>query len=320
MNAFGVASLSANKNQTFQLASPSVGKLAPVITFGPGGDLDTGTGLFQAVLFKIVYKDEQIPLFYEKTSSQLMLDRDIYGSNSVIHAFITSQNANLNPTVPDEFTVSGEDIKSLFSLSGGTLDAKNSITFTETGPNTAIFEGSFRLGDTINATSKSLVLALHDKADYNNIISSNNDRIIDTSDANFKVEDTDGNISVPSPVTFRNGLKLILADYDENKDSEIADTIVQRVNVTVQGGDDSEIVNMKETDANSGIFAIDNSNNILKISYLNGTAQSNNGILEFTNKDAHNDVIVTYYDAYNHQGKPQSYSTRVNFNTNMSAQ
>jgi hypothetical protein len=314
INAFGVASLSANKNQTFQLASPGVGKLAPVITFGSGGDLDTGTGLFQAILFKIIYKDEQIPLFYEKTPSQLILDRDTYGSNSVIHAFITSQNANLNPTVPDEFTVSGEDIKSLFSLSGGTIDTKNSITFTETGPNTAIFEGSFRLGDTINATSKSLVLALHDKPDYNNITSSSNiDRIIDTSDVSFKVEDSDGNISVPSPVTSREGLKLILADYDENEDSEIADTIVRRVNVTVQGGGDSEILNMKETDANSGIFVIDNSNNTLKILYLNGTRQSNNGILELTNQDVHNDIIMTYSDAHNHEGIPQSYSTRVNF-------
>jgi hypothetical protein len=247
-----------------------------------------------------------------------MLDRDTYGSDSTIHVFIADQAANLNPTVPDKFTVDQNKLKSLFSLSGGTFNVKDNITFTETGPNTAIFEGTFTLGDDINATAKSLVLTLHDKANYDDVTSPENDNLTGISKVSFDIEDTDGKLNVPDFITFRSGLKISLTDFDQNKDSEIADTIKGRLNIAIEGnGSDSQTVNLKETEANSGIFVIDNSKNEIPVSFTTGntTKNNNDGVLKFTSRDIHNNIKVTYFDPSNHDGKPETFIVRAKLHT-----
>ena len=313
LNTFGVAH-AASKNQTFQLTTPGIGKSAPVITFGIGGDLNTGTELFQPVFFKILYGSQQALLFYEKTPSQLVLDRDTYGSNSIIHVFIADQAANLNPTVPDKFTLTGNNVNLLFTLAGGTFNDKNNITFTETGPNSAVFEAALPIGYAIHAISKSLILTLHDKSDYNDIGSPENDNLTDSSKISFNIEDTDGQLSVPDLITFRNGLMLNISDPDENKDSEVADNILKRVTISIEGGD-SETVNMIETQANSGVFVIDNHNNILKTSFTSGATRNDNGLLEFKSDDLHNDIVVRYSDPHNHDGAQQIFTSKVKLHT-----
>jgi hypothetical protein len=313
LNTFGVAHPSS-KNQTFQLTTPGIGKSAPVITFGIDGDLNTGTKLFQPVFFKILYGSQQVLLFYGKTPSQLVLDRDTYGSNSIVHVFIADQAANLNPTVPDKFTLTGNNVNLLFTLAGGIFNDKNNITFTETGPNSAVFEAALPIGYTIHATSKSLILTLHDKSDYNDIGSTENDNLTDSSKASFNIEDTDGQLSVPDLITFRNGLMLNISDPDENKDSEVADNILKRVTISIEDGD-SETVNMIETQANSGVFVIDNHDNILKTSFTSGATRNDNGQLEFKSDDLHNDILVRYSDPHNHDGAQQIFTTKLKLHT-----
>jgi hypothetical protein len=315
LNTFGIGPIT-NKSEVLQFSNPAAGKVAPIITFGLNGDLDTGSKLFESVSFKVQYGDQQILLLYQHTPSQLMLDRDTYGSGSIIHAFISDQDANLNPTLPVKFTVNKDQLKNLFSLSGGTFNVKKNITFTETAPNTALFEGEFRLNDTIIPTAKSLVLTLHDKVDYNDINSPVNNNLTDSSTASFIIQDTDGSLSIPNFATFAKGLSLVLTDPDQNKDSEVPDTLQGHVNIAIDGvGGDSETVNMIETEANSGVFFINNPSSALKMSFTSGPTGNNNGVLEFTSHNIHNWINVTYFDPQNHAGKPETFTTRLKLHT-----
>jgi hypothetical protein len=319
INTFGLGHLTTQQNQTFQLANPSLGKLAPVITFGVGGDLDTGTSLFETALFKVIYGDQQISFFYEETPAKLMIDRDTYGSDNSVHVFIADQDANANPTVPDRFIVNQGNIKNIFSLLNGTFNLKNDITFTETGPNTGRFEGTFDLGDTMLATAKSLVLILHDKVNYNNVNAAENDNHNDFSKVIFNIKNTDAKLTFPYPLSPGSGLILNLNDPDENKDSEIVDTIGKRLTVAIEGGGDSETVDMRETQANSGMFGIDNSYNALQTSFETGPTKKDNGVLEFTPNTVHNNVKVIYSDPFNTNDKPAIFVSSIKIHTNTTA-
>ena len=89
---------------------------------------------------------------------------------------------------------------------------------------------------------------------------------------------------------------------------------MKRVTISIAGGD-SETVNMIETEANSGIFIIDNHNNILKTLFTNGPIKKDYGILEFTNNDLHKDIVVTYSDPHNHDGQQQLFTTKFKVHT-----
>jgi hypothetical protein len=320
INTFGVAHLVTQQNQTFQLANPSVGKLAPVITFGVGGDLNTGTRLFENVLFKVIYGDQQISFFYKQTPAKLVLDRDTYGLDNLVHVLIADQDANANPTVPDRFIVNQANAKSIFSLINGTFKLNNDITFTETGPNTGIFEGTFNLHNTIVPSGKSLVLILNDKVNYDDVNASENNNENNNhnylSKVIFNISNTEAKLSLPRYITIGGGLSLSLNDSDQNKDSEFVDTIGKHVTVAIEGGGDSETVDMKETRANSGIFIIDNSYNALETLFTKGPAKNNDGILEFIPNTVHNDIKVTYLDPSNSNDKPVTVTSSVKLHTN----
>jgi hypothetical protein len=107
---------------------------------------------------------------------------------------------------------------------------------------------------------------------------------------------------------------LNISDPDENKDSEVADNILKRVTISIEGGD-SETVNMIETQANSGVFVIDNHDNILKTSFTSGATRNDNGLLEFKSDDLHNDIVVRYSDPHNHDGAQQIFTSKVKLHT-----
>ena len=69
---------------------------------------------------------------------------------STMHVFIADQVLNLNPTVPDKFTLNANNLNVLFTLSVHFGDENNNITFTETGPNTAVFEATLPIGVAIH--------------------------------------------------------------------------------------------------------------------------------------------------------------------------
>jgi hypothetical protein len=100
-------------------------------------------------------------------------------------------------------------------------------------------------------------------------------------------------------VTFGSELKLVLRDSDRNLDSDTDDSIDDAVQVSVDNtGGDVEFIDMEETEDNSGVFAIDLSNNELRITFLQDGASptANNSILELRQEDITEDLIVEYTD------------------------
>jgi hypothetical protein len=293
---------------------------APIIRFGTdagsGVELQTGSGLYEEVTFDIRYADERITIRYDDTISQLLLDREAYGTDSIVYIRIDDQDANLNPTRMDSFTVTDADLNELFELSG--LSFEDDVMFRETGDNTAVFEGKLQLvrADTASDdpaelafSSESASITLNDKVNYANVSGPENDSN-NTSSVNIVIEDEDGRLDDVTELTFGRELKLTLRDNDQNKDSDKDETITGRVKVRVGTGDangngqldagegDEEFIRMEETDDNSGVFVIDLANNELKITFLaeGEVPRPQNGILELRKADIDKDITILYED------------------------
>lgn len=294
---------------TGDLDQDNTADLAPIITFGTGGDIDTGETTFDDVSFDIEYEDETVTVDYEESLATLLLDREEYGSSSIVYVTIDDQDANVNPTGDDDFVVDIADIDSLLELDGGTFDTD--ITFEETGDNTALFEAEVLLGTNMTADEESLVLELNDKIDYEDVLVNTTNTDTET----FTVEDVDGDFTDISDLTFAGELTLSLNDNDQNIDSQDDDTMDDiagngdgEVTVTVDNGvaADLEVVPMEETGENTGVFDIDLSNSELPITFLAAgeTVTDNNGILELRPVDITEDIIVTYDDPLNDDSEP----------------
>lgn len=293
---------------------------APIIRFGTdagsGVELQTGDSLYQEVTFEIRYADERITIEYDDTTGELALDREVYGTDSIVYIQIDDQDANLNPTRADSFIVTEVDLDRLFELNG--LSFGDDVTFRETGDNTAVFEGKLQLvgADTesddpaeLVFSSMSASITLNDKVNYANIAGPENDSN-NTSSVNIVIEDEDGTLDPVDELTFGKELQLTLRDNDQNKDSDRDETISGRVTVRVGNGDangndqfdageaDEESIRMEETDNNSGVFVIDLANNELKITFLalgeNPVPQ--NGVLELRKMDTDSDIVIQYED------------------------
>jgi hypothetical protein len=238
-----------------------------VITFGAGADIDTGDSLFVDALIEITYGDESIMIDYEETVSALMLDRDSYGTTSYVYVSVVDQDANLNPTENDVFTVDPGNPPNddLLDLDGGTLE--DAIVFRETGDNTAVFEGRYLLGDSILIASESLMLTLFDKSNYNVTLDAQENDSNNVDALSFTVGNTDGTIEVGGgqgvvvtwdPVlgadkdsyTVGESVRLTITDQDANTDSTKADSIQLRV-----ASGESEIeISAIETGSNTSVF------------------------------------------------------------------
>lgn len=294
---------------------------APIIRFGTdagtGVELQTGDTLYEQVGFDIQYEDQEISVDYDDTIGSLTLDREVYGTNSIIYIRINDQDANLNPTRSDSFAVSDMDLDTLFDVSGASF--VDNVVFEETGDNKAIFEGRLQLvkSDTeiddpaeFSFSNLSVSLTLNEMINYANIHGPENNSN-NTSEVNIVVEDEDGRLNDIATLTFANELKLTLKDNDQNKDSDRDETLTGRVKVTVGNGDangngqfdsgeaDQESLNMEETSDNSGEFVIKLSNNELKITFL-GQGQNpapQNGVLELRKADIDRDISIQYEDS-----------------------
>jgi hypothetical protein len=276
---------------------------APVIRFGSGEELAVTTGLFDDVSFDIQVGDTTVTVDYEESSAELSLDRDTYGSDSIVYLTITDQDANKNPTASDSFTVSESDLNLLvFEIEGATFNG--SATFEETGDNTADFEATLQLtnaaagpSDEIQFSDEAVEVTLHDKPNYDAPASINS---TDTSSRSFDIDDEDGELDDISQLTFGSELKLTLRDNDQNKDSQDDETLDDAIIVTVDGavGADEEFLNMEETDDNTGVFTIDLSNSELPITFLTDGASptANNSRLELRQADITEDIVIEYID------------------------
>jgi Ca2+-binding RTX toxin-like protein len=277
---------------------------AALITFGPGGDLAlSGSDLFEDVSFDITADDEEVTIDYEESAAVLELDRSTYGSDSLVYFFIIDQDGNTNPTEPDSFAVNEADLNTLlFDIEGASFSG--GLTFEETGDNTARFEGIVQLTDFASGLDGELVftieaveVTLNDIADYgtpNDVTDST-----DTSSRSFDVDDEDGELDDITTLTFSSELRVTLRDNDRNRDSDDDETLDDVIAVSVDAvGGDFEVLDMAETDDNTGIFIIDLSNNELRVTFLKDGESPNlgNDILELRAEDITSDILIEYND------------------------
>jgi hypothetical protein len=239
-----------------------------VITFGgAGADLVTGDGLYVDGTIEINYDDQTIKLDYEETKVALLLDRDSYGTSSFVYIFVVDQDANLNPTGRDEFTVDPDvdPNNDLLELSGGTFE--DVIVFRETSDNTAVFEGRYQLGESITVESESLALTLFDKANYGATLDADENDSNNTDEISFTVGDSSGTVEVGDgqqavvawdPIleadkdlyALGESVQLTITDQDANTNSDSVDSIQLRV---MFGGNEIEVIAL-ETGTNTGVF------------------------------------------------------------------
>jgi hypothetical protein len=247
---------------------------APIITFGPasaGADLavEGAEDLYEEVSFDIEADDVEITVGYEESAAGLTLDRSSYGSNNVVYISVHDNDANLNPTARDEFTVdpAAAPNNDLLEISGATIT--QAVVFEETGDNTGVFEGRYQLGSSISASSKSVVLLLNDKTNYGATLGADENDSNFTVETSFTIGDTSGSATVNEgqtqvktydPVfssdreTYYAGETVMvnITDPDANIDPNAADTI--EVNIrTPLGQEEMEVI---ETGANTGVFAL----------------------------------------------------------------
>jgi hypothetical protein len=190
-----------------------VSDCAPFVTFGASGDLQIDADLYEEVSFDISDGDDEITVEYEESIAEVSLDRTAYGSDSFLYVFIDDQDANLNPTEADEFTVDpGNSPNSdLLTIDGGSIDS--AVTFTETGDNTARFEGRYELGASFIFDSESLVITLSDKANYEDTLGADENDSGSTDEVNFIIGDDDGTIDIGDLITWDAELSSDKADY-----------------------------------------------------------------------------------------------------------
>jgi hypothetical protein len=283
-------------------------------TFGDGaGDFDVpGFELFDDGTIEITYRSQDITIDYDESSGELTLDRDSYGSTSTVHVFIVDQDGNLDPTVADDFDVSDTNLNDvLFDITGGQFIGN--VTFEETGDNTAKYEADVPLSTVFDASSDTVTLTLNDMKVYTDVTDVNNDST-DTSPQSFDIDDNDGEVDDIGALTFGSELSLTVRDNDQNLDSEDTDRITGAVTVESQGpGGDSEEIDLKETGKNTGVFQLDLGNKELRISFLNDTADPipDNGILELTQADIDEDILIEYDDPLNDDSVPETVASFV---------
>ena len=276
------------------------------VTFGPTGDLAVEAELYEDVALRISTGGEEVEVKYEETEGTLDLDRSSYGSGSFVYIFVNDQDANLDPTNADQFIVDPDNSPNadLFSVNGGALEG--TVTFRETGDNTARFEGRYQLGNSISVVSESVVLTLFEKANYATALDSQENGSNESDEVSFTVGDSDPIIDVggqPLVVTFDPELSssqdsymlgdtviVTVKDADANTNSNTADLII----LDLSSGGVAE-VSALETGPNTGIF---------ESRFAIGT----DGDITDTDVKVENGIIaLTYADA-----RPADYSEKIN--------
>lgn len=286
-----------------------VAETVTVIQFGDGAaDLVVpGFELYDVGTIEIQYADNVITIDYGESSAQQSVDREIYGSTSLAHLLLADQDGNLDPTTTDTFTVAEQDLSTLFETSGATF--ADDVTFEETGDNTANFEAVLQLTTVDTPTdpelafsSESVTLLLNDMANYSDANFDNPENgSTDTSEVFFSIDDVDGSMDALANITFGSELSITVRDNDQNLDSEEQDQIQGAL--IVSSFSDTELLDMAETDDNSGIFVIDLENSELRITFLEDGAFPfpENGVLELASEDISEDIFVEYVDPLDDQ-------------------
>jgi hypothetical protein len=315
--AVPVASLDA-MNAAGAAEFPAPGNEAPVIRFGSGGDLASDSDLYENTSFSFTVGNIGAAADYEATAALITLDKTTYGSNSLVHVAINDQDGNIDPTNADSFSVTQALLNgTLFDIAGATF--ADDVTFDETGDNTGVFGAAVRLSTVDTATDPELVfneesveMTLNDQRDYDIIGTVPPNNSTDTDDVSFDIEDSDGDLGEIGVVTFGSELKLEVSDNDGNIDSEASETLADALLIHVNNtGGDSVLVDLTETDDNTGIFVPDLPNNEVEITFVNATvltpAEMTDDVLQLRPNDITEDVVVNYNDTLNDDSDSESF-------------
>ncbi|MGH9877912.1 MAG: hypothetical protein ACRD5H_09755, partial [Nitrososphaerales archaeon] len=303
--------------------SPPSDAEASIITFGPGGDLDTGAGsvLFTDFSLEIGVGAVETTIDYEEAIPQVTTDRSTYGTPSIVHLLIQDQDANEDPTNGDSFTVTSTDLNNiLFTLVGASFNG--TATFEETGDNTADFEASLQLtqsataaDDELVVTSEAVTGTLNDMANYDNVPGAENTST-DTDDFSFDVDDVDGDLGALGTLTFSSEIKPQVTDNDANFDSQNEDMAFDALIIaSINPGGDSVTVDLEETDDNTGIFVPDTTDNEIRITFIDGDTltlgQLADDILQLRPDDITADIVVAYNDTLNDDSFNEVFETTI---------
>lgn len=294
-----------------------------VVTFGNGGELDTANEEFDEMSFTITYGDKKVDIEHIETEGSIELDRATYGSGSMMHLFINDQDANLDPTAVDSFVVQDNNVDELLTLDEE-ISLPDDIEFTETANNTARFEAVLQINDentdeeaeiVIDEGTGPFMIELLDVANYKDLESDANDSI-EIDSISINMDDKDGSIVTGAgDITFSSELGLTIRDNDQNKDSSKVDMLKGTLIVEIEGGD-SEELDLRETAANSGEFAIDNADKQLKLTFAVADApEDDNGLLEFTADEIDDDIVITYSDPLNEDGEDEDIRLELQLTT-----
>jgi len=240
-----------------------VSDCAPFVTFGTSGDLQVDADLYEDVTFDLTAGNIEVTLKYEETHAQVSLDRSAYGSDSFVYVFIDDQDVNLNPTAADEFIVDPDNAPNndLLVLGGGSIE--ESITFRETGDNTARFEGRYELGASIDFDSESLVLTLFDKANYGDTLAADENDSNSTDEVSFSIGDTDGMIDVGDLITWDAQISSDKSAYAlgenvtitiEDPDANTNPSVAEEIDLEVSASSGTAVIAATESGQGTGIF------------------------------------------------------------------
>lgn len=263
----GADDLDANNRAGVEGDGTCVADCAPFITFGPGGDVDLQSSLFGEVTFEIKVDNFQVQVNYEETPGVLDLDRESYGTTSFVYISVIDQDGNLNPSQNDEFlTDPGSDPNDdLLVLNGGSFEGV--ILFRETGDNSAVFEGRYRLGVSMFADSESLKLTLYDKANYNASLSAPENDSNNIDEVSFTVGNSAGTVEVGGgQQTEPTWDPVFEADKDsyaigetvhvsiKDQDADINPETTESIQLQVSSGQSQIEVSALETGSSTGVF------------------------------------------------------------------
>jgi hypothetical protein len=295
-----------------------------VVTFGYGGELDTADEEFDEMSFTITYGDKKVVVEHKETLGSVELDRTSYGSDSTVHLFINDQDANLDPSDVDKIVVQENNIEELFALDEE-ITLPDYIEFTETTNNTAKFEAVLQINDEdsdvdeaeiiIDEGTGPFLIELLDVVDYDDLESDANG-LTEIDSVSFNIDNKDGSIvKGEGDITFSSELEFTIKDSDQNKDSAKVDVLRGALTVEIEDGD-SEELDLRETSANSGEFAIDNANKQLALTFTDDESpEDDNGLLEFTSNEIEDDIVITYSDPLNEDGADEEMQLELQLTT-----
>src|SRR5437867_3633728 len=228
---------------------------------------------------------------YDDTSASISLDRTVYGAAAKIYTQVNDQDFNLDPTESNTFSeaVAG-------TLVSGTDRGVAVILYTETGVNTAKFEGTLitnALPSGVETQGRSLTAN-----DYKNITSGaapavtlGAGGVVGTSSASYNVQEVRGTIQPLGTLSYANDLPVVIKDADRNSDSRAQEAFTRDLHVTV----DSTTSNykLKEQALNSENIVPSYGNDVIQLTFKDPSSITQ-GVI---NARPGHEVTLNYDDA-----------------------